>query len=267
MRKLIWLILALIASCGFAQAQTIPSRSIIIPTEPELSSQQEKELKSWLVQIQKWKEYDQKWFNKVPKGDNDRLLTRQQMPAAPTWLGLVCQNGNFVESGNLKLGCSYLDGSALYNQLDAKAEEIALETQVARSDHEKVRKTTFWTRVHMDALSTQPQVGNGPRMYGLIGSHISLVDVGRVQFYGPPGIVLISTPSISGRRTLRLGYTWGMSVRLSDFHIPGSGGHNRNATLYLDITKCWVGGLTDLVGAQVGGTDIVGFSISPFKEK
>jgi hypothetical protein len=100
------------------------------------------------------------------------------------------------------------------------------------------------------------------RLYGLVGSHISLVDVGRVQFFGPPGVILLSVPDASGGRAIRVGYTWGMSVRLKDLRLLSP---TTNVTLFLTVTKVWVTGNSAYDRLTPGGYDIAGFSLAPRK--
>ena len=124
---------------------------------------------------------------------------------------------------------------------DPTAAAIRAQTTAARADAEKSANNTFLTRVHLDGLWTS--TASDVRIYGLVGSHISLVDVGRVQFFGPPGVILLSVPDDTGVRHLRAGYTWGMSVRLSDVRLFAP---SKNMTLFLTITKVWVPGATSL---------------------
>jgi len=96
-------------------------------------------------------------------------------------------------------------------------------------------------------------------MYGLFGSHISLVDVGRVQFFGPPGVIVLSEPDGHGGREVRAGYTWGMSVRLKDVRLLSA---TKNLTLFLTMTKVWTtGGTYDRL--RPGGVELAGFSLAP----
>ncbi|HET6614281.1 MAG TPA: hypothetical protein VFH62_00215, partial [Dehalococcoidia bacterium] len=98
--------------------------------------------------------------------------------------------------------------------------------------------------------------------YGLVGSHISLVDIGRVQFFGPPGVIVLSVPGPRGRE-IRAGYTWGMSVRLRDIRLFSP---TKNMTLFLTMSKVWLtGGTYDKLAP--GGFDIAGFSIAPRKHR
>ena len=125
---------------------------------------------------------------------------------------------------------------------------------------EKARQS-FLTRVHIDGLWTTTQ--DGARFYGIIGSHISLVDVGRVQVFGPPGVMLLTVPDGHGGRRVSLGYTWGVSLRLADV---GIGTPNRNLTLFLNVTKLFGARRRDgSPGPQ--GYNIVGFSLAPRKDR
>ena len=111
---------------------------------------------------------------------------------------------------------------AMLRQLsvDPEAEAIRQRTATVRVDQEKVHKTSFFSRVHLDGLWST--TSTDLRYYGLVGSHISLVDVGRVQFFGPPGILLLRMPDVAGSHQIRVGYTWGLSVRLVDLKLFGA---------------------------------------------
>jgi hypothetical protein len=143
---------------------------------------------------------------------------------------------------------------------DAGAQAIRASTTAARTAAEKLIKDTFLTRVHLDGLWTSTSTDY--RLYGLVGSHISLVDVGRVQFFGPPGVILLSVPDGRGSRVMRAGYTWGMSVRLNDVRLFSP---TKNMTLFLTVTKVWVSGGTTYDRLTPGGYDIAGFSLAPRK--
>jgi hypothetical protein len=99
------------------------------------------------------------------------------------------------------------------------------------------------------------------RLYGIVGSHLSLVDIGRIQLFGPPGVMLLTVPDGSGGRQMALGYTWGLSIRLGDVRI---GAPTKNMTVFLNVTKVFLGP-TEGPAASSRGYDIVGFSIAPRK--
>ena len=244
MRKITLIVLAFFASCGTASGQSTAQ------IQAKLSADQSRELHAWVTSMRKWRKYDEKWHNQIPKGANGALETVQQMPEVPAWLSDYCGlYAQTTEIADAREACAFLSDLTR----DPIAEQIAEQTQQQRQDSEKLRKNSFFTRLHMDAMSTQPEVGNGPRLYGFVGTHVSLVDVGRVQFYGPPGVVLVSAPQSDGSRVMRIGYTWGVSVRLADYH---------RVTIYLNMVKCWLGSRANVDGLQ-GSFDMMGFSISP----
>jgi len=123
------------------------------------------------------------------------------------------------------------------------------------------KHTSFLTRVHIDGLWTTASSNN--RFYGLVGSHVSLVDVGRLQVFGPPGVLLLSVPDASGSRRITLGYTWGLSVRLADVRIFGP---TRDMTLFLNVSKVWIATGSEGQGTS-RGYDMMGFSIAPRKKR
>ena len=96
-----------------------------------------------------------------------------------------------------------------------RARESSVRHRVHTPD--EPRHSSFLTRVHIDGLWTTTQ--DGARLSGIIGTHISLVDVGRVQVFGPPGIMLLTVPDGRGGRRVSLGYTWGASLRLADVRV------------------------------------------------
>ena len=170
----------------------------------------------------------------------------REPPAPPAWLPGFCTDSALHDEDTV-LACRLVEDprapdESLPGRLEA--ERLAAERPPKRS--------TFFERLHIDGLWTTTAVDG--RSYGLIGSHLTLVDVGRVQVFGPPGVLLLSVPDGKGSRRMELGYTWGVSVRLMDVRLFAS----RDMTLFLNLTKVWVGR-----GGQA--YDIVGFSIAPQK--
>ena len=126
---------------------------------------------------------------------------------------------------------------------------------------ENPKHSSFLSRLHIDGLWTTTP--SGPRFYGIIGSHVSLVDVGRLQVFGPPGVMLLTVPNGRGGRRVTFGYTWGLSLRLTDVRIAAP---TKNLTLFLNVTKVFVA--SGASGAQATkGYDIVGFSLAPRKNR
>ena len=116
------------------------------------------------------------------------------------------------------------------------------------------------TRVHLDGL--WPSASSGTRLYGLLGFHISLVDVGRLQVFGPPGVLLLSVPDYAGSRRVTLGYTWGLNVRLADVGLFGPA---KDMTLFLNMSKVWMADRGN--EGTAGGYTMMGFSIASRKKQ
>jgi hypothetical protein len=150
-----------------------------------------------------------------------------------------------------------LAGFAASDLSDLHWQQLAREARIVREqERHEITKTRFWERIHLDGLWAVTQTGS--RIYGLIGMHVTPVAVGRVQFFGPPGIILLSVPSEEGRVT-RLAYTWGVSVELFEFKLPGT---DRRAKAHVNVTKAWTFGGDSNVLAARSGLDVAGLSIT-----
>lgn len=260
----VWLLVLFVcfasAMPSLARAQEpLPSTPILIPPAPDLlTASQQRDLDGWLDGMRKWQRMDKRWHNQPAHDPFGRIIPRAARPATPEWLEARC--GLFAPAAVATLppplgpACRLLAGLAE----DPVADALRASTQAARLGDEKLQKNTFLTRVHIDGLWTS--TASDVRIYGLVGSHISLVDVGRVQFFGPPGVILLSVPDAGGERRIRAGYTWGMSVRLSDVRLFAP---SKNMTLFLTVSKVWVPGGTAYDRLQPGGFDIAGFSLAP----
>lgn len=155
-----------------------------------------------------------------------------------------------------------LAGLAVSDVSDLHWQQMARETQIVQElERHEITKTRFWERIHLDGLWAVTQTGS--RIYGVIGMHVTPVALGRVQFFGPPGVMLLSVPSEEGRVT-KLAYTWGVSVELFEFRLPGT---EQRAKAHVNITKAWTFGGNDNVLAARSGLDVAGLSITLAKRK
>jgi hypothetical protein len=253
-----WLVACAVSLCPIVAAAQTPnpqSPSVNEPSLQALTPDQDRELARWLDAIEDWREYDARWFNRPARDRLGRATKRRQPPTPPAWLEGYCERaaalGLAAVDARIDIACR------LRADPRARRESLPPEVEAARIQAEKPAKhSKFLTRVHLDGLwSTAATTG---RFYGLIGSHLSLVDVGRVQIFGPPGVLLVSMPQPDGSRQVTLGYTWGVSVRLTDVRLFGT----KDMTLFANVSKVWISG-----GAESGGTsrgyDMIGFSIAP----
>jgi hypothetical protein len=259
--------LLVVLVCGLSPARPalaqntapLPARPIVLPLPPDvLSAGQQRDVDEWLRAIRAWQRVDKRWHNEPVHDAFGRIGDRAPKPPVPEWLEARC--ALFADAaeiaGTLGQACRLIDAL----DTDPAADAVRTATTAARLDREKTVRNTFLTRLHIDGLWTS--TSSDVRIYGLVGSHISLVDIGRVQFFGPPGVILLSVPDGTGHREIRAGYTWGMSVRLGDVRLFAP---SKNLTLFLTVTKVWMPGGNAYDRLQPGGIDIAGFSLAPRK--
>ena len=136
-------------------------------------------------------------------------------------------------------------------QEPAPAEIAAQASQPQQAGaKDKDSHTSFLRWVHLDGLWIPGQTDAG--MLGLVGMHIAVARVGRMNFFGPPGVMLVRQDTQHGR-IFRPGFTWGFGYQLTDVHVPGV---SRPMTLFLNVTKCWT------TGNENTGMSMVGLSLT-----
>ena len=227
----------------------------VVPLTPD----QEAQLTTWLTAVKKWQQYDEKWRNRPVHDGWGRIAERRPSPAAPDWLAPYC--GSVAAAGltgfeeRTEIACRVLG--------DPRASFAAVPPPVsARLAAEKPPPhSSFLTRLHFDGMWSTTST-NG-RIYGIVGTHMSLVDIGRIQVFGPPGLMLLTVPDGYGGRQVALGYTWGLSIRLGDVRI---GAPTKNMTVFLNLSKVFLGS-SDTAAGSSRGYDIVGFSIAQRKKR
>jgi hypothetical protein len=117
-------------------------------------------------------------------------------------------------------------------------------------EKERPSHSSFLKWVHVDGMWVPTQVGAST--YGLIGSHVVVANLGRVHFFGPPGVMLLLENYGNGRR-IRPALSWGISLHVTDFRMPGTA---QNARLFFNVAKCWT------MGDQRTGMDMAGLSVT-----
>ena len=118
-----------------------------------------------------------------------------------------------------------------------------------RFDEEKKKHSSFLKWFHIDGVWVPTE--SGASSYGLIGAHLAVANLGRVYFYGPPGVMLL-VDHRNGGHEFHPALTWGVSVYLTDFHVPGV---RRPAQLFLNLSKCWTRGGYQ-TGLNMGGLSV-----------
>jgi hypothetical protein len=130
---------------------------------------------------------------------------------------------------------------------EADARQKRLDEQAER---ERPSHSSFLRKFHLDGLWIPTSMGTG--QYGVIGTHLDVASVGRVHFFGPPGMMMVLERSGGGWR-VRPSLTWGVSVYMADVHLPGA---SHPAQLYFNLTKSWSAGNFD------AGRDMAGLSLA-----
>jgi hypothetical protein len=243
-----------LATAASAQQLSLPGPPVTstVYVEP-LTPEQEREIDAWLAAMDVWRRDEAKWNNRPKRDGWGRIAARRPRPDAPSWLAAYCDSA--AAAGINDLPERSVKACRLHDEPRAAISSTGTQAPAAPIDAEKPPKhSTFLTRVHLDGLWTTTSTQG--RAYGLVGSHVSLVDVGRLQIFGPPGVLLLSVPDVDGSRRVTLGYTWGVSLRLVDVRLFDQ----KDMTLFLNVSKVWIGG-----GGQ--GLDIVGFSLAPRRKR
>jgi hypothetical protein len=127
------------------------------------------------------------------------------------------------------------------------------------ADKEKPTKTSFWRRVHLDLPGIRAESGQEYVCCSLVGAHLTVAEVGRLNFYGPPGVLLVRQRVGPDQWQWRGGLSWGLGWYLDDVKLL-----NRPARLYFNLTKVWTtGGLPSNVGVpnQNFGVSMAGLSL------
>ncbi|HYE22679.1 MAG TPA: hypothetical protein VD998_03770 [Verrucomicrobiae bacterium] len=218
------------------------------------------EVSKWAKDAAKWLKWARKKFNRTMKTTMmGRPAKRPRRPLPPEWLQSYCLGTpkGSEQPVMLKIACD-LDAEInhLLNGSPVLAQTMADQAFAEEDD----RRTTFLERIHLDGMYTVTQVASGRgTTYAVIGMHMTIVDVGRVQFYLPPGFLLLSEPTANGGRRWRPAYTWGISVELMDFELPGS---KQLAVMHLNVTKVWAHGSVDPTIGLRSGRDMVGLSFT-----
>jgi hypothetical protein len=221
-----------------------------------LTPAQDAQLTAWLSGMEKWQKYDEKWRNRPVHDGWARIVERRLPPEAPAWLGAYCES---IAAAHM-LGFDVRTEQACHLSDDPRA-HLDPSLAAASAAGEQAPHSAFLTRIHIDGLWST--TSSGGRFYGIIGSHISLVDVGRLQVFGPPGVMLLTEPNGHGGRSVTIGYTWGLSLRLADLRLNAP---TKNMTLFLNVSKVFVAAGAN-EGQSTRGYDIVGFSLAPRKKR
>jgi hypothetical protein len=117
------------------------------------------------------------------------------------------------------------------------------------AEKEKPTKSSFWRRVHLDLPAIRAESGNEYLCCSVVGLHLTVAEIGRLNLYGPPGVLLVRQKVGSNEWQWRGAYSWGLGWFLDDVRFPLL---DRPARLYFNLTKVWT---TGGIPAETGMSD------------
>lgn len=260
-RVLVAVLVSLCAStAGAAQPQApLPSSRIdfpvpvLLPADPGGSAERLIEVQRWTREYESWKAWFVRWHNRREPGWV-KARPRRQPPQPPAWLPDACM-APLDDTGPL------VDGCHAWREWERGDLALLLSSQVeqTRAELERPQKTSWWQRIHLDAL--WPMTQSGSTAFGVAGTHATVPVTDRVQVFLAPGAILMRLPTGDGSHTWTFGTDWGLSYRILDFRLPGM---RRLSTLHLNIVRVWVLGTTPVPVTRE--LSLAGFSVT-FKER
>jgi len=186
-------------------------------------------LERWTNDYDEYKAWFGQWRNRREPGwwsSRDRRAA----PVPPAWLPSACVTAA-DEDGPLREACRALRDSER-DLADEAAAVAAYQAAQVRSQLESPTKTSWWSRVHLDAI--WPMTRSGSSAFGVAGMHVTIPVGGRFQVFAAPGAILMRLPSIDGSTKLTAATDWGFSFRLADFRLPGM---SRANTVHFNMAR------------------------------
>ncbi|MEK7203764.1 MAG: hypothetical protein AAB627_01655 [Patescibacteria group bacterium] len=159
--------------------------------------------------------------------------------------------------------CSEMDEKERRKTERCKTDQERREDEQKRhlaeiAEKEKPTKSSFMKWVHLDGYWIQSASSN--MFQGLAGMHVVVFEEGRLQLYGPPGIILVRQQVSKEEHQLHFGITWGFSFRLFDIRVPGT---DNEVRVFGNLAKVWLQGVNqDIPGASISAIDMVGLSVT-----
>ena len=136
----------------------------------------------------------------------------------------------------LVLGLTAVSTNAAANDGGDAGGDQEPQSQGRSAEPEGFWKSTFLRWLHTDAFWMPSESGRDLR--GIVGVHLAIARIGRFHIFGPPGFLLVTEGS-GQTRMVRGARTWGTSIYLIDFRIPGS---KKQGQLFVNLGKAWTKG-------------------------
>jgi hypothetical protein len=253
-KKAVLIMLALLGAAQ-AQAQDATDVRIIRESDIQLSPVQQEELKKWTSDVLKYRDWHDRYRNRIARNANGIITNRRERPPVLEWLPAKCDIlADFVPrpTGELSQGCNLLS----YYESNFTVDPMQQQLLQAQKQNEEDPHSSFWKHVHLDAGWSS--MDYRMHTYGLVGVHMTLPELAkRVQVFLPPGFMLVSLPDGRGGREFQPAATIGVSIKLFRFDFP----QKRAGTAYFNLAKAYV---INRVGPESSKpqVDLVGLSFS-----
>ena len=205
-------------------------------------------LEQWIRDYRAWQEWAARWINRRQwvmhpfpypfwKDSPDvfsYVAPRRPEPVPPAGLEVECArwSGSSTERSPRAEACALL---ADWRD-DYATQWLRGTVASASTSQDEPSKTRFIEHLHFASLWTNLDVG-GARAYGLAGVHATIDVRGRWQIYALPGVLAVSVPNLQGRRSVTIGYDWGMAVRLFNARVPYVG---IPLKVHLNLVQVWM---------------------------
>jgi hypothetical protein len=233
MKRAVLVMLALLGVSN-AQAQDAAAVNIVRESDIQLTPIQERELKTWIGDVQNYRKWYERNRNRIARNTNGFITQRKERPPVLAWLPAKCDVlADFVPppAGVLADGCGWLS----YYRSNFTIDPTAQQLLQAQKQNEQDPHSSFWKHVHLDAGWTS--LDYRAHTYGLIGVHLTLPELAkRVQIFLPPGFLLVSMPDGRGGREVQPAATIGVSIKLFRFEFP----QHKQGTAYFNLAKAYV---------------------------
>jgi hypothetical protein len=206
-------------------------------------------LDRWIADYTEWREWSAKWgtrrqwvaypfpypFWKENPDIFSYVVPRRSEPDPPAGLEAACVEWprSATSRDRRARACELLT----FWKDDYPTQQIRSAVATARAQQDDVSRSRFIEHIHFASLWTSLQGFGDHGAYGLAGVHATIDVHGRWQIYALPGIMAVSVPNTRGRRTVTIGYDWGMAVRLGALRVPVAG---LPLKVHLNLAHVWM---------------------------
>jgi hypothetical protein len=213
-----------------------------------------RELEDWVPEEEDYQEWATANRNKFAHNSNDGRLIKERKvrPEPPAWLAAECEHDQAESLPIFAKACELLRAHTEQAKIDALVQQVFDQ----RLLKDKSKFSIFFERIHLDGAAMMGS--NQQSLFGIAGVHITLVSMGRVHFYGPPGVLFISVRNRNGSRVVEPWFSWGVSLELGKFRLPTNGDILK---VHLNVTKNWKWGGESIYVAR-NGVDMMGVGVS-----